>query len=229
MNLRWVLFIGMCLLAPSVQAGEPSALKTEKERMSYGVGVDMARHFKRSGVEIDVDALARALKDELAGNPLLMSEPELRAARTAYQTAIRRNLAEARDAVGQENKKKSDEFLAANKAKEGVVTLPSGLQYKILRAGTGKKPADTDMVECHYRGALIDGTEFDSSYKAGQARTFKVASVIPGFKEALRLMPAGSKWQIFIPPQLAYGTRGSGKTIPPQSALIYEVELLAVK
>jgi FKBP-type peptidyl-prolyl cis-trans isomerase FklB len=219
----------MCLVVPSAQAGEPSALKTEKEQMSYGVGVDMARHFKRSGVEIDVDTLIRALKDELSGSPLLMSESELRAARTAYQAAMRRKLAEARDAAGQESKQKSEEFLAANKTKEGVVTLPSGLQYKVLRAGTGKKAGDTDTVECHYRGTLLDGTEFDSSYKAGQARTLKVAGAIPGFREALKLMPAGSKWQIFIPPQLAYGARGSGKTIPPHSALIYEVELLAVK
>jgi FKBP-type peptidyl-prolyl cis-trans isomerase FklB len=229
MKRGWVLFVGLCLLAPSARAGEPSALKTEKEQMSYGVGVDMARHFKRSGVEIDVDTLIRALKDELSGSPLLLSEAELRAARTAYQAAIRRNLAEARGAAGSENKKKSDAFLAENKAKPGVVTLPSGLQYTILQAGTGRKPADTDTVECHYRGTLLDGTEFDSSYKAGHPRTFKVAGVIPGFREALKLMPAGSKWRIVIPPQLAYGSRGSGKTIPPQAALIYEVELLGVK
>ena len=131
--------------------------------------------------------------------------------------------------VSAENKKEGTAFLARNKTKQGVVTLPSGLQYKILKAGNGKKPVGADTVECHYRGTLINGTEFDSSYRRGQAASFPVSGVIPGWTEALKLMPVGSKWQLFIPPQLAYGAQGSGRDIGPDATLIFEVELLAIK
>jgi FKBP-type peptidyl-prolyl cis-trans isomerase len=131
--------------------------------------------------------------------------------------------------VGEENRKAGEAFLAANKAKAGVVTLPSGLQYRILKAGDGGKPSDADTVECRYRGTLIDGTEFDRSDPSGQPATFKVAGVIPGWREALKLMSAGSKWQLFIPPQLAYGARGAGRAIGPNATLIFDLELLAVK
>jgi FKBP-type peptidyl-prolyl cis-trans isomerase FklB len=131
--------------------------------------------------------------------------------------------------AAEDNKKAGESFLAENKKKEGVVTLPSGLQYKVLKAGDGKKPTDTDTVECNYRGTHIDGTEFDSSYRTGQPATFKVAGVIPGWREALKLMPVGSKWQIFVPSQLAYGTRGKPGSVGPNAALIFEVELLAIK
>jgi FKBP-type peptidyl-prolyl cis-trans isomerase FklB len=131
--------------------------------------------------------------------------------------------------AAEDNRKAGESFLAENKKKEGVVTLPSGLQYKVLKAGDGKKPTDADTVECHYRGTLINGTEFDSSYLTGQPATFKIAGVIPGWREALKLMPVGSKWQLFVPSQLAYGARGKGGSIGPNAALIFEVELLAIK
>jgi FKBP-type peptidyl-prolyl cis-trans isomerase FklB len=131
--------------------------------------------------------------------------------------------------AGETNKKQGDAFLAANKGKEGVVTLPSGLQYKILSAGTGPKPATSDSVVCNYRGTLIDGTEFDSSYKRGQPATFPVGGVIKGWTEALQLMPVGSKWQLFVPSELAYGERGTGADIGPNAVLIFEVELLSIQ
>ena len=131
--------------------------------------------------------------------------------------------------LGLANKKEGEEFLAANKSKEGVVTLPSGLQYKVLKEGTGPKPSATDSVACNYRGTLINGTEFDSSYKRGQPATFAVNGVIKGWTEALQLMPVGSKWQLFIPADLAYGERGAGADIGPNSTLIFEVELLSIQ
>jgi FKBP-type peptidyl-prolyl cis-trans isomerase len=131
--------------------------------------------------------------------------------------------------AGEENGKKGEVFLAGNKTREGVVTLPSGLQYKIFKTGEGRKPTETDTVEVHYRGTLIDGTELESSYQTGHPATFAGAAVIRGWKEALSLMSAGSKWQLFIPPQLAYGARGSGRSIPPNATLIFELELLAIE
>jgi len=150
------------------------------------------------------------------------------AERKGQQSEQLRKQRQAAGLAGEENRKAGEAFLAGNKAKDGVVTLPSGLQYKVLKAGDGRKPSDADMVECRYRGTLIDGTEFDRSDPAGQPATFKVAGVIPGWREALKLMPVGSKWQLFIPPQLAYGAIGSGP-IGPNATLIFELELLAVK
>ncbi len=171
----------------------------------------------------------KAIKDVLSGEKLLMSEAELRSTMRTFQAELRQRQAVARTKAAEDNKKQGDAFLAENKTKEGVVTLPSGLQYKILKAGDGKTPTDADTVECHYRGTLINGTEFDSSHLTGKPATFKVTAVIPGWKEALKLMPVGSKWQLFIPPQLAYGERGAGHEIGPNATLVFEVELLAIK
>jgi len=147
-----------------------------------------------------------------------------------FQVDLRQKQAEATKLAAEKNKKEGEAFLVENKRKEGVVTLPSGLQYKILKAGTGKKPTEGDTVECIHRGTLIDGTEFDSSYRSKKPMTFKVSGgIIQGWSEALKLMPVGSKWQLFIPPQLAYGDRGAGDIIGPNATLIFEVELLAVK
>jgi FKBP-type peptidyl-prolyl cis-trans isomerase FklB len=215
----------------AVQAGavETPILKTEKDKISYGIGVDVARNFKRLGVDVNMDVLVKGLRDGMAGEKLLMTEDDLRATMSAYMEDLRKKQAIAMKAVAEENKKKGDAFLAENKKKEGVVTLPNGLQYKIIKAGTGKKPAETDTVECRYRGTLIDGKEFDSSYRTGQNATFKVLAVIAGWKEALKLMPVGSKWQLFIPPELAYGAMGAGRDIGPNATLIFEVELVAIR
>ena len=229
MKLKWGVVLAVLLLAAPASAGDSAALATQKEKASYGIGVEMAVNLSRMGAEIDVDALAKGMKDVLASGKLLFSSEELQAAMTAYQTELREKQMQAMKAAAEENKKTGDDFLAQNKSKEGVVALPSGLQYRVLKTGDGRKPAETDSVECHYRGTLINGTEFDSSYKRGQPATFKVNGLIRGWQEALKLMPVGSKWQLFVPPDLAYGDRGAGKDIGPNETLIFDLELIAIK
>lgn len=184
----------------------------------------------RESVDIDPDILLRGLRDGLndSKTPLLNDE-EARAAVVALQNEVRKAQQEKLQALGESNKKAGDAFLAENKTKEGVVALPSGLQYKILQEGTGPKPTASDTVVCSYKGTLIDNTEFDSSAKHGQPATFPVTGVIRGWTEAIQLMPVGSKWQLFIPPDLAYGARGAGPTIGPNATLVFEVELLSIK
>jgi FKBP-type peptidyl-prolyl cis-trans isomerase len=171
----------------------------------------------------------RGLKDALAGGKTALTEDQARAALMEVQNEMRKKQQAEMQAAGEASKKEGDAFLAANKAKEGVVTLPSGLQYKILTQGTGPKPTATDSVVCNYRGTLINGTEFDSSYKRGEPATFPVSGVIKGWTEALQLMPVGSKWQLFVPSDLAYGERSPGPEIAPDSTLIFEVELLSIQ
>ena len=173
--------------------------------------------------------LLQGLKDALAGGKALLTDDETKATLTALQAEVTKRQQAKMAVVGDANKKEGDAFLAANKTKEGVVTLPSGLQYKILQQGTGPIPSASDSVECNYRGMLINGTEFDSSYKRGQPATFPVGQVIHGWTEALQLMPVGSKWQLFIPAELAYGPRGAGAEIGPNATLIFEVELLSIQ
>jgi FKBP-type peptidyl-prolyl cis-trans isomerase FklB len=229
MTMIWIMVLAIGLVTAQASAAETLQLKTQKDKISYGIGVDVARNFKRLGVDVDMDALVKGLRDGTAGEKLLMTEDDLRATMTAYMEDLRQKQTAAMKAIAEENKKKGDEFLAENKKKEGVVTLPSGLQYKIIKAGAGKKPVDTDTVECKYRGTLIDGKEFDSSYRTGKTATFKVSGVIAGWREALKLMPVGSKWQLFIPPELAYGPMGASRDIGPNSTLIFEVELTSIK
>ncbi len=223
-----IVAFGLVLLGAPAHAGEP-ALKDQKDKASYGLGVDMARSLQQMGVDINQDALIMGIRDALANRKLQMSDDEMNTVMNKFQTDMRQKQAAAQRTSGEANKKAGDAFLAENKSKPGVVTLPSGLQYKILKEGTGKKPTDTDTVECNYRGTLINGTEFDSSARHGQSVTFTLKDVIPGWREALKLMPVGSKWQLFIPPQLAYGERGVGNQIGPNSTLIFDVELVAVK
>jgi len=213
--------------APPPKAKEIPELPTQKEKFSYALGMNIGSNLHRQSVPIDPDILLRGLKDTLAGNPTLLTEDEERTVLTEVQNDIRKQMQEKMKAQGEANKKEGEAFLAANKTKEGVVTLPSGLQYKILLAGTGPKPTTSDTVTVNYRGTLVNGTEFDSSYKRGQPTTFPVAGVIKGWTEALQLMPVGSKWQLFIPSDLAYGERGPGD-IGPNATLIFEVELLKI-
>jgi len=230
-----VAIVGIVLVATRGSTAAKRSLDTPKEKVSYAMGVAMARSLKRPGVELDMDVLARGLKDGFSGEKFLMTENDLRETMSALQDELKQKQAQAVKTVAEANRKEGETFLAQNAREEGVVTLPSGLQYKILRAGDGKRPADTDTVECHYRGTRIDGAEFESSYGRGQPATFPVAGVIPGWKEALKLMPVGSKWKLFVPSQLAYGERelparnGAGRTIGPNATLIFEVELLAIK
>lgn len=221
--------LGVMLLAAPANAAEIKELKTEKDKISYGIGVGTAKNLKRQGIEVNTDVVVKGLQDELGGAKLLMTEAELQATMGQFQKELRQKLIDAKKKEAAENQKEGTAFLAENKKKKGVVTRPSGLQYKILHAGKGKKPQEADTVEVNYRGTLINGTEFDSSYRRHQPATLKVKEIITGWREALTLMPVGSKWQLFIPPQLAYGERGAGGEIGPDATLIFEVELLAIK
>ena len=206
---------------------KPLTLSTQRDKVSYALGMNMAKNLQRQSVDVDPEVMSRALKDVLGGNKTLLTEDEAKATLIALQNDMRAAQQEKAEQLAVANKKEGEDFLAANKSKEGVVALPSGLQYKILKQGTGPKPSASDSVVCNYRGTLISGTEFDSSYKRGQPATFPVNGVIKGWTEALQLMPVGSKWELFIPPDLAYGDHGAGPDIGPAATLIFEVELLS--
>jgi UDP-GlcNAc:undecaprenyl-phosphate/decaprenyl-phosphate GlcNAc-1-phosphate transferase len=223
---QWLAMLGMVLLTAQC-AQEPTELKSEKDKVNYGIGVSLGKSFKQQEMEVDAGMVTKGLKDELAGKKLLMSEDELRKTMTAYQQELRQKQMQARKVATEENKKSGEAFLAENKKKEGVVTLPNGLQYQILKAGEGRKPTTADTVEVRYRGTLINGKEFDNS--GSETRTFKLGQIIPGWREALQLMPVGSKWRVVIPAELAYGERGMGQAIMPNSTLIFEMELVAIK
>ncbi|MBS1849965.1 MAG: FKBP-type peptidyl-prolyl cis-trans isomerase [Acidobacteria bacterium] len=207
----------------------PAPLTTTKDKFSYALGMGLGSTLRRQSVEVDPAVLVRGLKDALAGGKLALTEEEARAAVMEVQNQLRQKEEAKMKAESAANQKEGEAFLAANKAKDGVVTLPSGLQYKVLQAGSGPKPAATDSVVCNYRGTLINGTEFDSSYKRGEPATFPVNGVIKGWTEALQLMPVGSKWQLFVPANLAYGERAPGPEIGPNSTLVFEVELLSIE
>src|ERR1700682_5426444 len=207
----------------------PLTLKTPKEKASYAVGMNYGTGLRKQAVDIDPAIAARGLRDALAGGKMLLSDEEMRTVLTQLQADLRKKQQDKAQQLGGANQKEGEAFLAANKSKAGIVTLPSGLQYKVLQEGNGPKPAATDSVVCNYRGTLLDGTEFDSSYKRGQPATFPVNGVIKGWTEALQLMPVGSKWQLFIPSGLAYGDRGTGAEIGPNATLIFEVELLSIE
>lgn len=207
----------------------PLTLKTDKDKASYAIGMFWGGQLHRQSTEVDTAILMRGLKDAIAAGKMLMTDDEMKATLTKLQNDARAKQQEIARVAKETKKKEGDAFLAANKDKEGVVTLPSGLQYKILTEGAGPKPAATDSVVCNYSGKLINGTEFDSSYKRGQPVTFPVTGVIKGWTEALQLMPVGSKWQLYIPAELAYGEPGRGPAIGPNSTLIFEVELISIQ
>jgi FKBP-type peptidyl-prolyl cis-trans isomerase FklB len=215
--------------APAAKSQSASALTTQKGKASYAIGLNIGKSLHKDSVDVDPNILAQGLRDGLAGGTPLLTDDEMKAAMNALQADLRKRQEESMQQAGEANKKEGEAFLAANKAKEGVVTLPSGLQYKILKEGTGPKPTSSDSVVCNYRGTLLNSMEFDSSYKRGQPATFPVGQVIHGWTEALQLMPVGSKWQLFIPSELAYGPRGAGPDIGPNATLIFEVELLSIQ
>jgi len=223
---QWPALLGAMLLVAQC-AQEPTELKSEKDKVNYGIGVSVGRNFKQQNMDIDVDLVVKGMRDELGGKKLLMSEDDLRKTMTAYQNELRRKQRQDRLKAGMENRKEGEAFLEENKKKEGVVTLESGLQYKILKAGEGPKPGAEDTVEVIYRGTFINGKEFDSS--GPEPKSFKLSQVIAGWREALPLMPVGSKWQLFVHPRLAYGEQGMGQAIMPNSVLIFEIELVGVK
>jgi FKBP-type peptidyl-prolyl cis-trans isomerase len=205
------------------------ALNTQKDKASYAIGLNVGRSLQKDSVDVDPNIFEQGLKDARAGGKTLMTDDEAKGTIAALQGDLRKKQEGNMQQAGDKNKKEGEVFLTTNKTKEGVVTLPSGLQYKILKEGTGPKPTAKDSVVCNYSGTLIDGTEFDSSYKRGQPATFPVDKVIKGWTEALQIMPVGSKWQLFIPPDMAYGARGPNPLIGSNAVLIFELELLSIQ
>ncbi|MBN2339348.1 MAG: FKBP-type peptidyl-prolyl cis-trans isomerase [Acidobacteria bacterium] len=230
MNIGLMAVLALTLLSASLPAQETPVLQSEVDKVNYGIGVGVARNFGNQGLDVNLELVIRGMRDAHAGAPLLLTEEELARTMNAFQKELRRRQAEAFQAASEKNLKEGEEFLAANAKREGITVLPSGLQYRVLKTGAGKIPTAADAAECHYRGTFIDGREFDNSYKMGKPVTFRIqGGVIPGWSEVLKLMPEGSKWEVFLPARLAYGERGAGSQIGPNMALVFEIELLAVK
>jgi len=210
-------------------AQDSTILKTQGDRVSYSMGLDIGRMLKMQGVDVDLELVTRGLKDAYTGNQALLTDEEMQEVLTNFKKEFLAKQQELAKQQGEKNKREGEIFLETNKKKEGIQTLPSGLQYKVVKTGSGKKPTTTDTVTVHYRGTLIDGKEFDSSYRRGKPATFPVNAVIPGWTEALTLMEEGARWELFIPPNLAYGERSAGRDIGPNATLIFEVELISIE
>src|SRR3954464_9381009 len=224
-----VIGIVLAMLAAPVFAQDRPALKDTKDKVSYSIGLDIGTTFKKQKMELNSDALAAGVKDGLSGGKPLMSPDEVRQVMVQFSKDMREKAATVNKDAAEKNSKEGEKFLADNKAKPGVKTTASGLQYAVEKEGSGTPPKETDTVVVNYRGTLIDGTEFDSSYKRGEPATFPVNRVIKGWTEALQLMKPGAKYQLVIPPDLAYGPGGTGQLIGPNATLIFEVELLSIK
>ncbi|QBR84453.1 FKBP-type peptidyl-prolyl cis-trans isomerase [Legionella israelensis] len=230
MKLKLVAATVMSMaMSTAIAATDASSLNTDVEKLSYSIGADLGKNFKKQGIEIDPQAMAAGMKDGMSGDKLKLTEQQMRDVLNKFQQELmaKRNAEFNKKAA--ENKAKGEAFLEQNKGKEGVVTLPSGLQYKILEKGTGTKPSKSDTVTVEYTGRLINGQVFDSSERVGKPATFKVSQVIPGWTEALQLMPAGSTWEIYVPSDLAYGPRSIGGPIGPNETLIFKIHLISVK
>jgi FKBP-type peptidyl-prolyl cis-trans isomerase FklB len=210
-----------------LQAADPINLEDPKARLSYGIGMNLGMQWRDQEVDVDPDIFLRGMKDAMAGGPMQLSEEQMRQTLTAYQDEHRTRQMLKRQQQAAINLEQSRKFLEQNKQQPGFVELPSGLQYTILEKGEGESPKATDQVTVHYRGTLIDGTEFDSSHQRGQPAQFGVSNVIAGWTEGLQLMSPGAKYRFFIPPSLGYGERGSGRLIGPNAALIFDVELIS--
>jgi FKBP-type peptidyl-prolyl cis-trans isomerase FklB len=226
---KWILAAAIGLLASfAAAAQEAPELKTDKDKFSYALGMNFGEKFRQQGLELDPAVFAKAFAESFNGGQTAITDQEMQAVLTAAAQEIRKKQAAQQAEKGAAAQKEGETFLAANKTKEGVVALPSGLQYRILKAGTGEKPTLDDTVVCNYKGTLINGTEFDASEKHGGPATFPVKGVIAGWTEALQLMPVGSKWQLVVPSNLAYGAQGPGD-IGPNATLIFEVELVSIQ
>ena len=222
--------LGLSIILPACQSTQhKTELKTLQDSVSYSIGMDIGRNLKGQMIDVNPDAIAQALKDMTGDGKPMLTDVQARSVMMAFQTQMMATHAEKMKAAGEKNKKDGEVFLAENKKKDGVVTLPGGLQYKVLTMGNGKKPFMNDKVTVNYRGTLVDGTEFDNSYKRGEPAVFPVSGVIKGLSEALQLMPVGSKWQVVIPADIAYGEQGAGGQIAPNAVLIFELELMGIK
>lgn len=228
MKSALAILVSIFLLSGQGWAAEGTALKNDKDKLSYSMGVDIGKYMQQQAIDVDPDMFARGVKDVMTGTKTALTADEMLQIISAFQKETAEKQAVKMKAVAEKNKKEGEAFLAENKKKGGVKTLPSGLQYKVIKEGKGPTPKLTDTVTTNYRGTLIDGTEFDSSYKRGQPTKFPVNGVIPGWTEALQLMKVGAKWQIFIPVNLAYGERGAGNVIGANQTLIFEIELISI-
>ncbi|MCR8922221.1 FKBP-type peptidyl-prolyl cis-trans isomerase [Dasania sp. GY-MA-18] len=228
------LLVAAAITAALAGCNQQAADKTVKlddsaKRVSYGMGIGLGERIAQESIEVDADAFALGMKHALEGSERLMTQEEVMAEMQTFQQQQMEKQQAAQAAIADQNQQAGEAFLAENATKEGVVTLDSGLQYSVITEGSGAKPSETDTVEVHYRGTLIDGTEFDSSYKRNSTVSFPVNGVIAGWTEALQLMPVGSKWNLYIPSDLAYGPGGTGGPIGPNATLIFEVELVSIK
>jgi FKBP-type peptidyl-prolyl cis-trans isomerase len=214
--------------APASQPGG-DAFKSDKERVSYSLGMRLASGMKSQNMDLDIDKIAQAMKDVMADRKTLLTEPEAQQVLQTWSIKMREEYQKKQAELGEKNAEEGKKFLEENKKKEGIKTTASGLQYQVLKSGSGPSPKASDKVKVHYKGTLINGTQFDSSIDRGEPATFEVDKVIKGWTEAMQMMKVGDKWKLFIPSELAYGSRGNMRTIPPNSTLIFEVELLGIE
>lgn len=227
MKLVAVAVMGLAM-STSIVAADASELGSDLDKLSYSIGADLGKNFKKQGIEINPASMSKGMQDGMSGSALLLTDDQMKEVLNKFQKDLmaKRNADFTKKA--DENKAKGEAFLSQNKTKEGVVTLPSGLQYKIIETGKGAKPGKDDNVTVDYTGTLIGGEVFDSSEKTGKPATFKVSQVIPGWTEALQLMPSGSTWEVVVPASLAYGTRSVGGPIGPNETLIFKIHLISV-
>ena len=228
MKLRWIVLCCLVAVSSPAWSAEPGPLKTDKEKLSYSIGASIGRNLKSESADIDLNVLVEGIKATLAGEKTRLTDKEIRQVMNDYQTQMRQRSTLKRQQASGENKKRSEAFLAEYKAQKGVAALPGGVLYKVVKEGTGKKPLESDMVEVNYRGTLSNGTEFDAT-EPGRPANLKISTLIAGWKQALSMMPTGSKWEIVIPSQLGYGERGVGNDIGPNEVLVFDLELLAIK
>lgn len=209
-------------------AADPLPPTTEKEKVYYAIGYNMASNLKQQGIEVDLDLVILGMREALSDEPNLLNDEEIRIATQKYQTQVRLKRSKNVAKNAGDNRLTGEAFLARNKSAEGVVALPSGLQYKVLKAGDGRKPTANDVVEVAFRGTRLDGQQFDATPRDRTSSAYQISNTLPAWQEALKLMPVGSKWQLFVPPALGYGSRGKG-AVGPNMTLIYELELLAIQ
>lgn len=227
MKLKIAGLVALCLV--STQSFGQVSVKTDKEKLSYSLGYQFGQNARRNTLDLDPDVFAAAIKDVLGDNKPALTDDEMRTVVQEFQQKLQQKLMAQAQEQANKNKADGDAYRAKNKKNKGVVTLASGLQYKVVKAGTGKKPTLADSVTAHYSGKLINGQEFDSSYKRGEPAGFPLSGVIKGWQEALPLMQEGAKWEVVIPPELGYGPAGAGQNIGPNETLVFEIELIAVR
>lgn len=230
MNKKWIAgALGVVVSVPLFAASNAIELKTTEDKVSYSIGSDLGMNLKKQGIAINPNVFAKGVADGMSGGKLLMTDAEMKKVLGDFEKELMDKRSNELNKQAEENKKKGEAFLKTNSTKEGVVALPSGLQYKIIKAGTGVKPTTADTVTVEYTGRLLNGEVFDSTEKAGKPVSFKLTQVIPGWTEALQLMPKGSTWEVYIPANLAYGSRNVGGAIGPNETLIFNVHLVDVK